>query len=181
MEQNIVFEIINVLLGNDLHVRGIASKIETNHMTISRKLNELMEENVLDCRREGRNKIYFLKKSTEARNSIIMTEAYKLNKTLAMRPELRSIITRIQKESPIKLAVLFGSYAKGTADEESDIDLFIETSDRNLKKSIEKLNSKLSVKIGILKHDNLLAKEIDKYHVIIKGVELYYEKIEFFD
>jgi hypothetical protein len=47
---------------------------------------------------------------------------------------------------------------------------------RNLK---ELLNSRMSVKIGEYDRSNPLIKEIEKKHVIIKGVEPFYEKIGF--
>ena len=181
MEQNLDLEIIEVLLDSELHVRAIASKIGTNHMTVLRRLNELMDVNVLDCQTQGRNKVYFIKRNAEARSKIFMTELYKLSRILAKHPILRNIITKIQNEPDIKLAVIFGSYAKGTADKESDIDIFIETNDRKIKQSIEKLNTRLSVKIGMFEPKNILAREIIKNHVIIKGVEIYYEKNNFFD
>jgi predicted nucleotidyltransferase len=180
MEQNLIFEIVDALLGEELHARALAKKLKTNHMTVVRKLRGLVEENVLDFRLEGRNKVYFLKKSVEARSYAIMTELYKLNKTLRRYPELRNIVASIQKNAKIKLAVLFGSYAKGIAKEGSDIDLFIETRDRSLKRELELLNSKLSVKIGDYDKSSLLIGEIEKNHVIVKGAELYYEKNRFF-
>ncbi len=39
---------------------------------------------------------------------------------------IRDIVTPIAKEYGLKRIYLFGSYAKGTANEESDIDLLIE-------------------------------------------------------
>ena len=42
--------------------------------------------------------------------------------------ELREIITPVAKKHHLKAVYLFGSYARGTATEESDIDLLIDTS-----------------------------------------------------
>ncbi len=78
------------------------------------------------------------------------------------------------------MAILFGSYAKLIAKKQSDIDLYIDTDDKKIKKDVELINTKLSVKIGRYDKDNLLIKEIEKNHVIIKGVELFYEKNKFF-
>jgi len=78
------------------------------------------------------------------------------------------------------LAIIFGSYAKGLAHKDSDIDVYIETTNLQLKKDIEQLNTKLSVKIGKYNSTNILIQEIEKNHVIIKGVEQYYEKNKFF-
>jgi predicted nucleotidyltransferase len=68
---------------------------------------------------------------------------------------------------------------RGTANKNSDIDVFIETKDRNLKKQLELLNSRLSMKIGDYDRESPLIKEIEKSHAIIKGAELFYEKIGF--
>lgn len=176
MVKNITNEIVLLLSGNNLHTRALAKELNTNHVTVINKLESLMEENVVDFKQEGKNKVYFFKKSVEARNYVIMAELYKLNKVIRIYPALRKIIEAIKRHSKIKLAILFGSYAKGIAKRDSDIDIFIETRDRNLKKELQLLNSKLSVKIGNYNRANLLIREIEKNHVIIKGVELYYEK-----
>lgn len=176
MVKNITNEIVLLLSGNNLHTRALAKELNTNHVTVINKLESLMEENVVDFKQKGKNKVYFLKKSVEARNYVIMAELYKLNKVIRIYPTLRKIIEAIKRHSKIKLAILFGSYAKGIAKRDSDIDIFIETRDRNLKKELQLLNSKLSVKIGNYNRANLLIREIEKNHVIIKGVELYYEK-----
>ncbi len=178
MEQKLSFEIIDTLKKRELHTRALAKKLNTNHMTISRKLKKLVKENILDTRTEGKNKIYYLKKSSEARNYTIMTELHKLTQTLERYPELRNITQKVQRDKRIKLAILFGSYAKNTARKESDIDLFIETQEKEIKKETELLNSKLVVKIGDYDRKNTLIKEIEKNHIIIKGAELYYEKTE---
>lgn len=176
MVKNITNEIVLLLSGNNLHTRALAKELNTNHVTVINKLESLMEENVVDFKQKGKNKVYFLKLSVEARNYVIMAELYKLNKVIKIYPTLRKIIEAIKRHSKIKLAILFGSYAKGIAKRDSDIDIFIETRDRNLKKELQLLNSKLSVKIGNYNRTNLLIREIEKNHVIIKGVEMYYEK-----
>ncbi len=174
-------EIINELIGKKEHARELAKKLKTSHTTILRKLKELLKENVLDFNEEGRNKVYFLKKTSEAKTHVFMSEQYKSAKILKEYPNLRNIFEKIQKNRKIKLAILFGSYAKKLAKKESDIDIYIETANIKLKNELEKINSRLSIKIGKYNKDNLLIKEIEKNHVIIKGVELFYEKYKIFD
>ncbi|MEA3342861.1 MAG: nucleotidyltransferase domain-containing protein, partial [archaeon] len=96
-------------------------------------------------------------------------------------PRLRKIIDKIKENKRISLAVIFGSYAKGTATKQSDIDLYIETEDRKIKELAELIDTKLSVKTGLYDRKNILIKEIEKDHIIIKGVEKFYEKNEFFE
>lgn len=173
-------EVVNILLQEQGHTRGIANKLGTNHMLISRKLKELTKENVVDYVQEGKNKTYFLKKTSETRAYIFMTENYRIIQTIQKYPWLRSIIEKIQKNQKIGLAILFGSYAKDTASKDSDIDLYIETIDPKLREELKLLDSRLSIKIGEYTKESTLIKEIEKNHVTLKGVELFYEKNQFF-
>lgn len=150
-------------------------------MTIRNKLAVLAESNAVDFKKEGKNNVYFIKKSIEARNYAMMAELYNQSKTVSAYPVIRGIIHRVLEIPDIRLALLFGSYAKGTAHEESDIDLFIETGDLNVRKDMEKHQDRLIVKTGIFDRENPLIREIIKDHIIIRGVEDYFEKIRFFD
>jgi len=182
MEQkNYIYEIVNLLLKKKSHAREIARILKINHMLINRKLKELYNLNVVDFDDEGKNKIYSLKNSVEAKSYVFITEKYKLSILIKKYPKLRGIIEKIQSDKRIKLAILFGSYAKDNVKKDSDIDIYIETIDRKIKKEIELLDSKLSIKIGKYDENNLLIKEIAQEHVILKGVELYYEKNKFFE
>lgn len=174
-------EIVNELLRGNNHIRGLAKKINVNHMSILRKIKKLEYENVVDFKVEGKNKTYFLKKTVEAKNYVFILENYKLNRILNKYPVLRSITERVRRDNRIKLAVLFGSYAKGIAKLDSDIDIYIDTRDNNLKRELSLLDTRLSIKIGKYDKSSLLIKEIEKNHVIIKGIELYYEKNKIFD
>lgn len=168
-------EIVRILLKERIHPRAIAKKLNTNHMTITRTLNSLLKENVVDFVKQGKNKSFFLKNTIEAKSYIFMSEQYVLIKTLKKYPNLRKIIEKIQKDKRIKLAIIFGSFAKGIAKKGSDVDIYLETNDIKLKKEYSLLDSKLSIKIGKLNKDNLLVKEIEKNHVIIKWVESYHK------
>jgi len=174
-------KIAESLLRKDNHIRGLAKVLGTNQTTISRKIQQLYKDSIVDFREEGKNKVYFLKKTLEAREYIYIVEKYKTLESVKKYPRLRRIIDKVRENKEILLAVIFGSYAKGTATKESDIDLYIETDNRNIKDSIEQIDTKLSVKIGQYDKKNILIKEIEKDHIIIKGVEIFYEKSQLFD
>ncbi len=180
-QNNYNIKIVEALLKSENHIRGLARMLNTNQTTIARKVQELNKNNVVDSKQEGKNKVVFLKKSLEARQYAYNAETQKLIRILEKYPYLRRIIELIRKNKKITLAILFGSYSKGTARKESDIDIYIDTTDNRLKEEIESIDSKISVKIGEYNKDSLLIKEIEKNHVIIKGVEAYYEKNRFFD
>lgn len=176
VEQNLSNEIVGLLMKGDLHPRGIAEKLGTNHMTVSRKLRDLVEENIVDSRTEGKNKVYFLKKSIEGRNAVMITEIYKQSRVLRHYPVLRGVFRSVQEMPEISLALLFGSYAKGLAAKESDIDIYVETPDSSVRRQLEQKHSSLSVKIGKFDTGSMVIREIMKDHVIIKGVEIYFDK-----
>lgn len=180
-KDNLELDIVELLLKKENHIRGISKKLNESHTTISRKLNNLKKENVIDSRREGKNKIFFLKKNIISQNYILQAEPHKLIKLLKKYPELGVIFEEILEKTNEKMIVLFGSYAKGLAKKDSDIDIYIETKSRDLKKAIENINSKINVKIGVFDIKHPLIKEIIKDHIIIKGIEVFYEKKQFFE
>lgn len=178
---NYNMQIIGYLITKPNHIRGLAKELKTNQTTISRKIYELYEHNVVDYHEEGKNKMFFLKKSLEAKEFVFMFEIYALLETIKKYPTLRRIIEQIQKNKKITVGVLFGSYAKGIANKDSDIDVYIDTEDKMLKEEIAVIDTKLQIKIGLYNKKNLLIKEIEKHHIIIKGVEIYYERNQFFE
>lgn len=180
MEQ-LELEIINVLIKfKEIHVRKIAKLINSPHANVSRSLKTLLKKNIVDFNIEGKNKIFRLKKGIESQNYIYIVEHNKLLKLMEKYPKLSIIVDSILEKTNEKLIIIFGLYAKFIAKSESDIDVFIRTNNRRVKREIEGLNSKLSVKIGKFDKNNLIVKEIIKDHVIIRGVENYYEKNKLF-
>jgi len=109
-----------------------------------------------------------------------MSESYNLILFLEKYPKLKGVIKKIIEKENIPMAIIFGSYAKGMPNESSDIDLYIESENFDLKKEIELIDSRLSVKIGRYDRENLLIKEIKANHIILKGIEQFYEKNRLF-
>ena len=181
MEQK-ELEIVFVLLKyKEMHVRGLGKATRQPHANISRAMKRLLKKNIVDFKIEGKNKLFRLKKGVETLNYAYAAEHYKLIKLLEKYPPLSVIVEDILSKTGEKLIIIFGSYAKFIAKKESDIDVFVETTKRNIKKELEKINSRLSIKIGKFDKNSLLIKEIMKDYVIIKGVEYYYEKNKLFD
>jgi len=158
--------ILNLLKGNN-HLRKIAKEIDINHMTVKRILDGLIKNNILDVKVQGRNNIFSIKKTIEAKNSVLISEIYKFDKLIKFHPELKKNIREIQTISDDIILI--------------DIDIYINTSNSLIKKKIGKINKKFSVKIGKYDKNSLLIKEIEKNHIVVKGVEYFYEKNKFFN
>ncbi len=163
-------EIVLELLKGETHLRGLSKATGIPVTTVKSLVDNLVEMNVLDVRRMGKNRIFSLKKTIEAREHILSAEHYKALKTINRYPRLIRIV-----EDAIKnckgMVILFGSHANFTAKRGSDIDLYC-------------LSGKVkgaSVKTGEFKLDSPLISEIIRNHVILKGVEEFYERIGFFE
>ena len=178
---DIGLEITLVLIKGKSHLREIARTLKKPHATVLRKLNDLVKMQVLDYKIEGRNKVFFIKNNLNSKNHVYSAEIYKLSKLIEKYPELGVIFEDIKKSLPKLMIVLFGSYAKGIEKRESDIDIYIETANNSIKEKIKGINSKINVKIGKFDINSLLIKEIIKNHVILRGVEQFYEKSRFFE
>ena len=178
---NLDYEIVLLLIKGERHLRDISIALDASHSTVMRRLNMLASENALDYRTEGKNKVFSIKKNLEGRNYVYNAERYKLSKVIKKYPALAVIIEDALKKTDARLIILFGSYAKFSAKEDSDIDVYIETNGKKAKEAVESVNSMIRVKTGDFNLESLLIKEIVKNHVIIRGVEDFYEKTGFFD
>lgn len=173
-------EIILNLINRESHGREMSKNIGIPLSTVQRALSRMEKIGVLASRQMGKNKLYSISKNLAAKKRVFDAENYKLLRLVEKYPFLEPLIEDISKKCSCPLVILFGSFAKFTAKPDSDIDIFIETSELKEKMKIEELNSRISLKIGSFNKESLLAKEIMKNHIIIKGVEYYYEKTGFF-
>ncbi len=178
---NTELEIMLYLLKGKAHGRALSEVCNIPLATVQRALSRLVEKNVLDAEPLGRNKMFFIKNTIEARSHVFMAESYRLIKAIEAYPVLRIVAEHIAGRKDIKLAAIFGSYAKFKARQGSDIDVYIETSSKKIKREIEDMGFGVSVKMGKFNLKSLLIREIIKNHVIIKGIEEFYEKSRFFE
>lgn len=167
-------EIVELLRKHSRHIRQIAKDLDLIPSTVMRTMKRLEKENIVDFKREGKNKVYSLKNNPETDSYLFMVEKYKLLK-LMQDAGLRRIAKLLQEKTDGELIVLFGSHAKRTADKNSDVDIFIETDNRDIRKELTDISEKLSIKIGKLDKDNLLSKEIINNHIIIQNVDRFYQ------
>lgn len=112
----------------ELHEREIARRAAISVGSANKILRKLSEVGVLERDKKGRMVFYRLNiKSVVARQFKVLFNVYSLNK----------LVNEIKQDS--KKVILFGSCSEGTDTEESDIDLFILTNEKNIVGS--KINS----------------------------------------
>jgi predicted nucleotidyltransferase len=193
---NITQKWVDVLLpfSADYSARLSASEIsrrtEIPQQTVSRQLNEIVKLSLLDYTREGKNKLfYFDLKKQSTRLLLGQIEALKsirfLQENKAVAPVIEELLGNCDA------LVVFGSYASGTFNKESDLDiLFLGKCD---KKHVSRIKKKQFLEINenyssysdfykTIKTGNALAEEIKQNHIIfgnISGVvEVFLKKNE---
>ena len=88
--------------------------------------------------------------------------------------QIKETLLRLRKQYDIKRIILFGSYAKGTADAKSDIDLVIDGNVKGLKffGLLEDISNAF-VKPVDLNHLSQINKDSEIYKSIMKGITIY--------
>ena len=177
---NYEYEVLLSLLKREMHGRELTKELKTSLTRVQSILNGLREYNVLDYKGEGKNHVYFIKKNLVAKSFILNAENYKLAKLLRKYSVLEPIFNEIIEKCQGKMIVLFGSYAKFSSKNDSDIDIYIDAKDNKVKDKLRNIYDNLSIQIREFNKEDLLIKEIIKNHVIIQGGEAFYEKCGFF-
>ena len=168
------------------HVREMAKLTKKSHVTLLPHLKAFESDKILVPKTRGKNKIYTLNLDniltknylimSELVESIVYQEQFFLIKKITME------ISKFHLPGPF---ILFGSYAKKTFKEDSDIDIFylgeLKESEITNLKVIGKTYGKIinlktattkNFEIGLRKKDALIM-EIIKYHLIVQSPDLF--------
>src|SRR6056297_1646969 len=100
------------------YINELADLLDLDPGNLSRKLNELEKEGILSSEKQGNQKYYGLNKDYPLLNEIkrVYNAKYGVVKTLK---------EKLQKIPKLEKAYIFGSFAKGNFQQESDIDLLL--------------------------------------------------------
>lgn len=159
-----------------LHIRDIARKCDIAPRTAQLILSDLSKKGVLTYESKGRTILYSIQINSISEYYLCLAESYKKTVFLKKYPE----ISHLKIDS--KIAIIFGSYAKGIEKKDSDIDLLIIGEyDKNSVKSFEKTYRKtIDVKQypeNAFKNPDILIKEVLQNHVILVGQEFFVNQV----
>ncbi|MBI5398259.1 nucleotidyltransferase domain-containing protein [Candidatus Woesearchaeota archaeon] len=166
------------------HTREMAKLTKKSHVTLLPHLNTLKKDKILIAKMTGKNKVYTLNlDNVLTKNYIIISE---LLESILFQEQvflIKKITTEIFKLNFSGSIVLFGSYAKKTFKEDSDIDLFylgeLKEVEISKIKAIGKTYGKIinlktatceNFESGLRKKDALIM-EILKYHIILQNAD----------
>lgn len=148
----------------DFSLRGLARELKLSHATIFNYITDLEKLNLIKKKEITLYPTYYA--NTESQKY----KFYKRN-WIVFKISESGLIDLIQEKTLPSSIILFGSGAKATFTEKSDIDIFVEAKETDL--DLIKYEKRLNRKINLLFESNLnhLSKELRNN--IINGVVLY--------
>lgn len=157
-----------------IHGRAISKKTNLNQKTVSNILNKLEKANIVKFKFEGKNKIYFLNEfNAHIKEIIKIIEIHKKLKFLEHNKKFTKLFEKLE-ESTDGIAVIFGSFASLSQTSKSDLDILIIGKSQNIENVEKAFNIQINPLITSKKKfdkNTLVAKEIIKNHIILKGVD----------
>lgn len=175
-----VLEEFSVDYGRRIYGRDVAKKLKMNQKTVSNILNELEKKHILKFTQEGKNKYYYLNRFYPYIKEIIqLIETQRKINFLEKYKKLKEFFLKLEEKTE-GILVIFGSYATFSANEKSDLDVFVIGKIKN----VEDLEELYNIKINIVKSNKInfnkkeyIIREIIKNHIILKGAESFIELI----
>jgi len=158
----------------EYYIREVYNNLNISVRTAKRILDGLERKGILTSNIKGNIRVFRIQKNQIARDYFTLTEQYK--KILFLQKNFL-IAQIVEKITPFidGIGILFGSYVKGNADEESDLDICIvgECNRSELQKNSKIYNISINIFHYSFKlfekdifNDHLL-KEVIQNHIII--------------
>ncbi|MDI6737493.1 MAG: nucleotidyltransferase domain-containing protein [Nanoarchaeota archaeon] len=120
-------KILSLYRGNYLaayHVREMARLLGASHAALLPHINSLEKEGVIVAGKSGKSKPFTLNmENISVKDYLIMAEEYEKLALLERAPVIKKLSEKLSGSGASGAAILFGSYAKGSFTDESDIDI----------------------------------------------------------
>lgn len=170
---------------SQIHLREIARQTKLHEPSVTRFLKSLEKEKILVAVKEGNLKKYSLRKNKKVYALLALLDVEKQEKlNLTRKNGLSSYFRTL---TPPVFAILFGSTAKETNKEDSDIDILIVTNDKiGVKKAEREADAAGAVKISTfqinyadflkelkLKEDKVVQSAINTGYPLINHISYY--------
>jgi len=191
-KRNAKLSILRLLIENpekDYSIRKIALERNINYRSAYEMVKRLEKEGVINVRKYGN--VSIVKFNHNFNESVFLVENQR-KKELLKNKNLRVLYRRIKEiKNPFFICVVFGSYAKGTARKGSDLDLCVITNEEEVDREINTILDITPFEIHYLRFSSdefikmlkttefNVGKEIVKNKIILKGIEGFYELVNY--
>ena len=168
----------------EYHIREVGKLLKISPRTAQLILEDLENKGVIESKMRGRIKSYKQRINEVSKRYFVFVEQYKSIVLIEQNLVVKEIIEKISPHIT-GMGVVFGSYAKGIANKESDLDIFIagEYDQQEIKRISKNYGIEISVKCYPLKifeknlHQDIFLKEIVKNHVVFLNVEQFIQQV----
>ena len=162
----------------EYYIREVTRKLKVSPRTALITLAKLEKRGILESKTKGRIKFYSIRKSGLSREFMVLTEQYKKIRFFEKNPLIREVLEKT--DGFMKgIVIVFGTYAKGTQNGDSDLDLFI--AGRHDERRIKPFGKKYGIEVNVKSYpmkifekgigEDVLLREIAENHVIIRDAE----------
>ncbi len=171
-------EILDLYLGgyrDRFYLREIKKLSDLSLGTTQNVLSRLEDEDILRSEKEGKNKYYRLNfENIQTKFSLLRAEVYRTQKFLENYPRLKIFVSSLKSNAPV---VVFGSFAKMSADEGSDLDLLVVSEEEMpfhlVPQEVHEVRLSEDSFIEGLEKDEDLLKETEENHVLLNNHSFY--------
>ena len=168
----------------EYYIREVEKLLKISPRTAQLILEDLENKGIIESKVRGKIKSYKLKISELSKRYFTFVEQYK---SIAFMEKNLLVKEVIEKISPFinGIGIIFGSYAKGIFNKESDLDIFV--AGNYEKEEIKKVSRNLGVEISVKGYplktfgknisQDILLKEILKNHIVFINTEQFIQKV----
>ena len=168
----------------EYYIREVEKLLKISPRTAQLILEDLENKGIIESKIKGKIKSYKLRVNELSKRYLTFVEQYKsiafIEKNLLVKEVIEKICPFIDG-----IGIIFGSYAKGTSNKESDLDIFVagDYEREGVKKVSRNLGIEISVKCYPLKtfetniNQDILLKEVLKNHIVFINAELFIQKV----
>ena len=168
----------------EYYIREAGKLLKISPRTAQLILEDLENKGIIESRVKGKIKSYKLKINELSKRYLTFAEQYK---SIAFMGKNLLVKEAIEKISPFinGIGIIFGSYAKGTSNKESDLDIFV--AGNYEKEEIKRVSINLGIEISVKCYPldifeknisrDILLKEILKNHIVFINIEQFIQKV----
>lgn len=168
----------------DFYIREVQRILDISPRTAQLILDDLENKGILESETKGKIRVYRIRTNSMSRRYLVFAEQYKAIAFLEKNSMVKELIEKITPFTK-GVGIIFGSYAKGRAKKDSDLDIFvIGTYDEEKVREIsETYGIEISVKCyplktfeKVLANDHLI-REVLKSHVVFLNAEKFISRV----
>lgn len=168
----------------EYYIREVCTHLPISPGTAQTVLMRLEDKRVLASSKRGKIRLFRLKSGEIPIQYLILAEIYKKIRFMEEKPYISEVLNRVSSCTE-GTALLFGSYAKGTETEASDLDIFV--AGVHDEREVAKIGGMYGIEINIKSYPDAafgpkyrsdpLVIEVKKNHIVWKNTEPFVREV----